>query len=160
MHGYELHRRMETQLREVWRIPQNQAYNLLKRLEKEGLIHAVHDEALSGAARTRFQLTPGGRQHFEGWLHAPSPCSARAVRIEFLTRLYFAAQISRDLPRVLAGEQAGALRAAVTHLEERRDAVPPDQPFNRLALDVRVRQMRTLLDWIEEYQSTLETEVT
>jgi len=38
MHGYELHRRLQLHLREVWRIPMNQAYNLLKRMEKEGLI--------------------------------------------------------------------------------------------------------------------------
>ncbi len=149
LHGYELHRRLETNLREVWRIPQNQAYNLLKRLEREGLVESSRQDQPPLPPRSLFQLTPLGRQQFEAWLYSPSPCSVRALRIEFLTRMFFACQISEDLPVHLMQEQETAIRAALEKLEQRMAAIPEQQVFNRLSLDLRIRQLAMLSQWLE-----------
>ncbi len=157
LHGYELHRRLYVNLREVWRIPQNQAYNILKRLEKEALIQA---EAQPGEtqvphARTRFALTSAGRSQFERWLYTPTPCSARALRIEFLTRLFFACHLAEDLPMRFIQEQDQAISAALVTLEERLAKIPDKQVFNRLSLELRIRQLHTLQTWLQSSEPLL-----
>lgn len=149
LHGYELHRRLELHLREVWRIPQNQAYNILKRLEKEGSIQpcAPADHRHPGAVP--FTLTDAGRRDFEHWLYTPTPCSARAIRIEFLTRLFFATQLSAELPERFLREQDAAIHEAQARLQERLDALPAAQAFNRLSIELRIRQMNTLNAWLQ-----------
>jgi DNA-binding PadR family transcriptional regulator len=155
LHGYQLHRRLEANLREVWRIPQNQAYNILKRLEKEGLIRPDRAEAPDPRAPVLFTLTGAGRAAFERWLFTPTPCSARALRVEFLTRLFFASHMGEDLASRLMQDQDAAVQAAIARLGERLAAVPPDQVFNRLSLDLRIRQLNTLRTWLQASEATL-----
>lgn len=155
LHGYELHRQLHTHLREVWRIPQNQVYNILKRLEKEGLIQTEQQEAPGPHTRTRFALTGTGRSQFERWLYTPTPCSARALRMEFLTRLFFACHIAEDLPMLFIQEQNQAISVALVHLEERLAGVPTGQIFNRLALELRLRQLHTLQTWLQSSEPLL-----
>lgn len=149
LHGYELHRRLEANLREVWRIPQNQAYNILKRLEKEGFVQPFPQGESGSRGLTPLALTEAGRRRFETWLRAPTPCSARALRMEFLTRLFFAAQLDKDLPDRLVREQETALRAAVLRLEARLAAVPTCETYNRLSLELRLRQLQTIQTWLQ-----------
>ncbi len=149
LHGYELHRQLEDNLREVWRIPQNQAYNILKRLEKEGFVQPAPQSNPGPRGLTPLELTAAGRRRFETWLYAPTPCSARALRMEFLTRLFFAARLDKDLPGRLVGEQETALRAAVLRLEARLAAVPPREDYNRLSLELRLRQLQTIQTWLQ-----------
>jgi len=155
LHGYELHRRLQASLREVWRIPQNQAYNLLKRMEKEGLAEPASQQPdTSGArGRTTLTLTAQGRERFTCWLYATSPCSARAGRVELLTRLFFASQIDAELPARLMREQLEAVRMALAGLEARRAALPEDETYNRAALDIRVAQMKTLQTWLKSNEN-------
>jgi hypothetical protein len=82
-------------------------------------------------------------------LYAPTPCSARAIRIEFLTRLFFATQIDQDLTSRLILEQSQAIDIALSGLEKRLAAVAPGQTFNRLALELRIRQLNSLRLWLE-----------
>lgn len=149
LHGYELHRRLSTNLREVWRIPQNQTYNLLKRLEKEGWAQpAAPPETLGGRTRTRLMLTATGKARFERWLQTASPCTARAIRVELLTRLFFASRISAGLPAQLIHQQITAIQNALDGLEKRLAALPPEQAYNRASLEIRIQQLRTLQEWL------------
>jgi DNA-binding PadR family transcriptional regulator len=157
LHGYELHRRLEANLREVWRIPQNQAYNLLKRMEKQGLICPAQSAEMESEAHARvlYTLTDAGRSRFEQWLYAPTPCSARALRIELLTRLFFAVNLDENLPSRLLQDQDSAILAALAGLEKRLAAVPADQVFNRMSLDVRIRQLQNLRAWLQSIEPAL-----
>lgn len=149
LHGYELHRQLSTNLREVWRIPQNQTYNLLKRLEKDGWASpAALPEFSGGRTRTPLALTTAGRARFEHWLHTDSPCTARAIRVELLTRLFFASRISAGLPGQLIERQLAAIQNALDGLEKRLSALPPEQAYNRASLEIRIRQLKTLQEWL------------
>jgi PadR family transcriptional regulator, regulatory protein AphA len=170
LHGYELHRRLEANLREVWRIPQNQAYNILKRLEKEGLVSTplvgagfapapapTNPPGTSGGrSRAVLGLTPAGKAAFEAWLMAPTPGSARAIRVEFLTRLFFASQISPDLAPRLIQEQAARARADLERLQARLETTPQAELFNRLGLELRIQHMLVLVEWLENSHAHFE----
>lgn len=156
-HGYDLHQRLLAELGQVWRISQSQMYNLLKRLERQGDIVADRQEQPKLPDRRVFHLTEQGRQRFERWLETPTGCSARAIRVEFLTRLYFARLRSPVLALRLIGRQKDETRRGLEQLRAKLEDLPADQVFNRMGLELRVRQLASVLDWLEECSILLES---
>lgn len=149
MHGYDLHKHLATDLHEVWHISQSQAYNIVKQLEKAGWITATHQQQDKRPDRELLGLTELGRTEFETWLYTPTPGSARAIRVEFITRLFFASNLSENLCSRLIQEQADTIRSHMSALYQRLDAIPQDQIFNRMGLDLRIRQLDSVLTWME-----------
>ena len=154
-HGYELHLRLVDQLGQVWRISLSQTYNILKRLEAQGFIEAVQLQSHKLPARHPFRLTEAGRRRFEAWLGSTSGCSVRLVRVEFTTRLFFARQRGPAEVLRLVEAQTAATRACLVRLQVRLAEIPTEQIFNRLGLELRTRQMASVLDWLAECRQAL-----
>ena len=150
MHGYELHKQLETSLRDVWHISQSQSYAILKNLEKEGWLTVTRQPQEKRPDREVLALTEVGKNRFESWLTAPTPASARAIRVEFITRLFFASNLSETLRLRLIREQEDAIRLDLEKLSRRLSALPVDQIYNRMGVDLRVRQLRSVLKWVED----------
>ncbi len=67
-HGYDLHRKVISDLGEVWHLSQSQAYATLKRLESQGdvSVEEILQEKLP--ARQLLRMTSQGRKRFwSGW---------------------------------------------------------------------------------------------
>lgn len=161
LHGYDLHKRLESTLGEVWTLPQNQVYNILKRLEQQGFITPLQNEIESHALNKQtYRLTPLGKQHFETWLMTPTPGSARALRMEFICRLFFATQISEDLYSRLIQEQYQEIQQSLERLKKRLEACPAEQVFNRMGLELRIRQLNATLEWLETFHQICEEQLT
>jgi hypothetical protein len=73
----------------------------------------------------------------------------RAIRVEFLSRLYFASQIDENACSRLLQDQVATTHRSLSRLQERLDLLPPGQTFNRLGLELRIRQLITTLEWLE-----------
>jgi DNA-binding PadR family transcriptional regulator len=154
-HGYELHRLLAGQLGQVWHLSLSQTYNILNRLEGQGLIAGEILEGEKLPVRRIFRLTPAGEQRLTAWLNTPSNSSARSIRVEFTTRLYFAYTADPALAdRIIAG-QIAEVRAGLSRLQRRLDEIPPDQVFNRLGLELRLRQLASILDWLGDCRAAL-----
>ena len=106
-------------------------------------------------ARRCFQLTDAGRERFDAWLVAPTGSSVRAIRVEFITRLYFAQALDQALTGPLIDSQIAAVQANLARLQEALALLPVEEPFNRLGLDLRVRQLTSILDWLAECRNLL-----
>jgi DNA-binding PadR family transcriptional regulator len=154
-HGYELHHRLVTDLGQIWHVSLSQAYNILNRLEAQGLITGTLQERNRLPSRRRFRLTAAGRRRFDSWLRAPTGGSVRAIRVEFITRLYFAQALERDVLSDLIETQTVVTRDALTHLQAIRSEVPPEHVFNRLGLELRIRQLASVLDWLAQCRAAL-----
>ena len=154
-HGYELHEQVQQKLGQIWQISLSQTYNILKRLEKRGFIVGAVQEQEKAPARRRFRLTPLGRRRFEEWLKMPAEPSARAIRVEFLTRLYFTYVTNPPAARRLIDMQIAATQAGVAHLSEVLGQLSSEQVFNHLGLDLRLRQLKSILDWLAECRAIL-----
>ena len=115
-HGYELHRRLEEELQGIWSLSQSQCYNILKRLEAQGDVRGEVQQQEAAPAKRLLALTPAGRKRFERWLHEPTPGSVRAIRIEFLTRLYFARSQDAQFAQELIDDQKHSLMKDVQRL--------------------------------------------
>jgi DNA-binding PadR family transcriptional regulator len=154
-HGYELHQRLVTDLRQVWHVSLSQTYNILNRLEERGYIAGTFQEQEKLPARRRFHLTPAGEQRFNQWLHTPSRCTVRAIRVEFITRLYFARATSPELALHLVDVQVVETSAGLERLKTLLDDIPAEDTFNRLGVDLRVRQLASILEWLSYCRATI-----
>lgn len=154
-HGYELHQRLVDDLGQIWHISLSQTYNILNRLEERGYISGTTQEQDKLPDRRQFSITEAGRQRFEAWLHEPSGSSVRAIRVEFTTRLYFAHGFNRVLADKLIEIQISETRAGLSRLEAMLSKIPKDRLFNRLGLELRVRQLASILDWLKDCRQEL-----
>jgi DNA-binding PadR family transcriptional regulator len=157
-HGYALHERITQELSTIWHISLSQTYNLLNRLEAQGYITGVAQEQDKLPARRRFRLTSAGRRRFEDWLSASTEPSAHAIRVEFLTRLFFAAAISPANAQSVIEQQIASTQEGLAHLQTMLSDLPPDQVFNRLGLEFRVRQLTSVINWLADCKAQLRLE--
>jgi DNA-binding PadR family transcriptional regulator len=132
-HGYELHR--------------------LKRLETQGDLSSRSVEQENHPTLQMLKVTKAGRRRFEAWLEAPTGSSVRAIRLDFITRLYFTQKLApqKTLPRIAA--QAEEAQNMLSRLDARQAELPEGQLFNRLSLQLRIRQLRSVLEWLSECQA-------
>ena len=154
-HGYELHLRLEEELLGIWNLSQSQCYNILKRLETQGDIKAEIQPQKAAPAKRLFVITQNGKGRFEQWLRRPTPASVRAIRIEFLTRLYFSRFQSTRFAQELIEEQKKTLRRSIQHLVMALDEIPQFRVLNRLSLQLRIRQLQSCLEWLEDCWQSL-----
>jgi PadR family transcriptional regulator, regulatory protein AphA len=155
-HGYDLHQRLATELGSVWHISQSQTYNILKRLENQGDISSTILEQEKLPPRQVLQLTQQGRERFEKWLDSPTGHSVRAIRLEFLTRLYFAQKMAPQKIPAILDQQSAEINATLARLELNQAELPADQTFNWLSLRLRTQQLHSALEWINECRTALE----
>jgi PadR family transcriptional regulator AphA len=156
-HGYELHQRLSHDLNQLWHLSQSQVYNILNRLEGQGYITGtVHKQAKLPPKRL-FELTNAGREHFEVWLASPTRSSVRAIRIEFTSRLYFSLSREADLAARIVAEQIDDTRKSLERLVNLQAKIPEDQMFNRLGLDLRIRQLKSILKWLDSCWEIVES---
>lgn len=149
-HGYELHIRLVDEFGNIWHASQSQTYNILKRLEAQGYITSTFVEQEKLPARQRLHITDSGIGRFESWLYQPSKSSVHAIRVEFITRLYFMQlyypQNTQDMIRI----QIDKVNAGVIQLQESLTNLPANQTFNRLALELRIKLLNSVISWLDE----------
>ncbi|OGO29740.1 MAG: hypothetical protein A2136_06710 [Chloroflexi bacterium RBG_16_54_11] len=147
-HGYDLHRRLVDEFGYIWHVSQPQTYNILKRLQAQGYITSktIIQEKLP--ARQLLQLSELGLKRFVSWLDTPTKCSVHAVRVEFITRLYFTQLYYPNKIQETIRNQVEEVNAGLKRLEEIRKGLPADQTFNRLALDMRLKLLDSIIGWL------------
>jgi DNA-binding PadR family transcriptional regulator len=149
-HGYDLHQKFISELGHVWHLSQSQAYAILKRLENRGDIsaHVVEQEKLP--ARQVLRITAQGRRRFFEWLELGAGKNVRSIRLELLTRLYFAQLHRPERIAQIYETQSAEIEAVIARLESLLEHLPPEQTFNRLSLDLRLQQMLLIQNWMAE----------
>ncbi len=126
-HGYDLHQRFTVELGHVWHLSQSQAYTILKRLENRADISARLIEQEKLPARQVFHITAAGRRRFSNWLESGIGKNARSIRLEFLTRLYFAQLHQPENISQLYNAQFTAIKSTIARLESLLEHLPPEQ---------------------------------
>ena len=153
-HGYDLHQRCNVELGHVWHVSQSQAYAILKRLEQHGDItaHVVEQDKLP--ARQMLHITAQGRQRFDEWMEEIS-ANSRSIRLEFLTRLYFARIYKPEKIGQIFEAQCNGIKLTIERLETLLANLPPEQHFNQLSLDLRLRQMQLTQEWMRDIKTKI-----
>jgi len=158
-HGYELHQQLATHLGHIWHVSLSQTYNILTRLEAQGFITGTIQQQVKLPARRRFRLTAAGRRRFEAWLHSVTSCSVHAIRVDFTTRLYFVHALDPDKTRELIETQIAETQHCLSHLHTMLTDLPPEQIFNHLGVELRIRQLSSVIEWLAECGAALGIQV-
>ncbi len=155
-HGYNLHRELADELGLIWHISQSQTYAILKRLQAQHFITASTVKQEKLPARQVLHITPAGRRRFDHWLRTASGSSSRAIRLEFITRLYFAHKLFPETIPTMLEDQSAEIEAALQRLGKKLTSIPPEQTFNRLGLELRLRQLHSIREWLNECRQIFE----
>lgn len=149
IHGYELYRRFGETLAGLWRISESQMYATLKRLEDHGFVQGSSPEKVAAASRRVLSPSAAGKSLFDAWLLEPSVCNPKVVRLEFLTRLFFARRLA---PGSVAGlfesQRAIFINTLERHAANRGSPGTGFDVFD-LALAFSESQLRSALDWLD-----------
>ena len=149
-HGYNLHQQILNELGWVWHLSQSQAYTILKRLEYQGDVSTRLVEQAKHPDRQMLKITAQGRRRFMRWLKEETAQNARAIRLEFLTRLYFSNRYTLSDTRAIFNTQYETISKNLERLERLRQELPDNQTYNLLSLDLRVRQLIIIREWMTE----------
>ncbi len=154
-YGYLLHQALTGELGHVWHVSQSQTYNILNRLEAQKFISSTVPKNQKLPARQILHITAAGRQRFEAWLEAPPSSSVHAIRLEFITRLYFSSRLFPSRMESILEAQSEEVSAAIRRLKANLPGVPQDQTFNRLSLNLRIHQLQAVREWIRGCRKSL-----
>ena len=149
MHGYDLYNQYQKLLGRVWRMSQSQMYTILKRLEAQAWVRSRPEEDPPGGTRRQLEVTDAGRERFSAWLGEPSDCGSRVMRLEFISRLYFASIEGGGILAAVIRDQIAATSRELGNHERLYGSLDEGEVFNRLALELRVRQLKATLDWLQ-----------
>ena len=156
-YGYDLHRKIVSDLGQVWHLSQSQAYSILKRLETKGDISTREIPQEKLPSRQELHITAQGRRNFMTWLDAPSGGSTRAIRMEFVTRLYFLNMYFPEKVFEAFEQQRAEAQTNIQRLETTLNDLPNEQIYNRMSLEMRLKQLYLVLDWLDECQRNFQT---
>ena len=113
--GYELARRLETELDPIWRAEISQIYPALERLRREGLARRKVLGPARGPRRHLYRITAAGRRELKAWVLSPSP--APRAKDEGLARLAFLESLTLDERRRAVLQYDRALAEEVRRLK-------------------------------------------
>ena len=156
-HGYDLHRKVVADLGQVWHLSQSQAYAILKRLEAQGDVSAEEIPQKKLPSRQSLRMTAQGHKKFLKWLDAPSGGSTRAIRMEFITRLYFINMYFPEKITQTFDQQRAEADTHIQRLEKTLAELPREQIYNRMSLDMRLKQLTLVLKWLADCQKNFQT---
>ena len=154
MHGYELHRQMETPagLQQVWYLKQAQLYALLGKLEEAGYITSTLQPQETRPARRVFQMTTAGQAAFQNWLTSAVP-RPRQMRQEFQAKLYFARLASPEICLRLIYRQSLACQGWLQSYQRLLAEIGDENAYAELLVQYRLGQIQAMLDWLDACQA-------
>jgi DNA-binding PadR family transcriptional regulator len=153
-HGYELHRRLLAEFKSIWHASQSQTYNILNRLETQGYISSRNVQQEKLPPRQLLNITASGITRFEDWLKNPTKSSVHAIRVEFVTRLYFMRLYYPNNIQEMIRVQIDMVYAGLNKLHEDLANLPDSQIFDRLALELRIKLLNSVISWMNECHET------
>ena len=157
-HGYELHQRLLYVFGNIWHASQSQTYSILKRLEAQGFLSSTYVEQEKLPTRQLLHITESGITRFETWLMNPTKSSVHAIRVDFITRLYFVKLYYPQKTQEMIWVQIEMVKAGLFDLKEGLAKLPDCQTVNWLAMELRIMLLNSVITWLYECRATYSSE--
>lgn len=145
-HGYDIHRHLREHLGEVWKLNRSQVYSLLSKLERDGLVSHERVQQDNLPTKKIFHLTAAGRELFDSWVSSPV-AGVRDLRLEFLSKLYFAGLASENAEQKLLADQLEVCREKSERLAGVRRRC--ETPIESRAAEYRLALVEASIGWLE-----------
>lgn len=153
-HGYQLKADFEARTGGVWTVNVGQVYTTLERLEREGLVAPVEDDATGD--RRPWRLTPAGKEAIDAWFD-DTRVAATPPRDELLVKVLLALHRSPAAALSVIDGQRAALFALLRDQRRAVTATGADPAVVLMAEAVAARHEADLrwLDRCEEMARSL-----
>jgi DNA-binding PadR family transcriptional regulator len=144
--GYDLLKRFEVSMANVWPATQSQLYGELNKLAGDGLIEVT---AVGARSRKEYRVTDAGRAELLDWITRPR--DATPIRRPDVLRVFLLGEMPVDDARAYVAGMAANADDALARYEEIRDSVPwddcPEDFYARAALEYGLRSAAMEADW-------------
>ncbi len=156
MYGYEIHQRLSELggVGRVWQLKQSRVYSLLSKLERSGLIEAVVEPQPPRPPRKVLHLTPQGREAFSAWVRSPVG-QGHKLRLDFMTKLYFAQQEGAEVVAALLHGQRRACEQWLAAQQALAGESGEGAHYEWLVHQFRIGQIEAMLGWLDQCERAL-----
>jgi PadR family transcriptional regulator AphA len=152
MHGYEMQCFLADEgLTDVIPMEPSTLYTYLRNVELRGLVSWAEERVGQRPPRKTYALTAAGAQLLTDWLHRPVD-RMRAVRGEFLLKLYFTGLRDARAHRALLAAQIASCERYLAGL----DARAADTAFRRLVTQSKRSAAEGTLHWLTGHLADLD----
>lgn len=159
MHGYEIKKESERILGSIYSMNNNSLYPTLKRLEKSGAIVKRIELQQGKPDKYIYNITPLGLKMLNSMI-LDFPENSSFVNMEFYTRVTFFNLISSDERKAIIERRKKTLTEIKSHIESLSGNNPRIPDEGRVyvlgVLDLLKRHAQAELDWIKEFEPTLD----
>lgn len=158
MHGYQLRQEFEARTGGTWPLNIGQAYTTLQRLQRDGLVEPVDDDAPD--APERFRLTEVGRAEAQDWWTRPVERGAPA-RDELAIKLALAVTVRSggkpvDVGAVIQRQRTETMRALRDYTRLKRETSADDAGLAwTLVLDALIFAVEAEARWLDHVETTV-----
>ncbi len=158
MHGYQLRQEFEARTGGTWPLNIGQAYTTLQRLQRDGLVEPVDDDAPD--APERFRLTEAGRHEAKDWWTRPVERGAPA-RDELAIKLALAVTVRSggkpvDVGAVIQRQRTETMRALRDYTRLKRETPADDAGLAwSLVLDSLIFAVEAEARWLDHVETTM-----
>ncbi len=157
--GYDIKKHMESSTQYFWKETFSSIYPVLEELEQQGLIKQLKNPSKSKRKCNLYSLTPDGQQALEDWLKLPP--ESEQLRNEFLLKLFFGQNVSRNVIRRHIEKYQSELQSKqaiyldIQNELAREHHMRKGYPYWLLTLDYGLAQINSALQWCEKALSTI-----
>lgn len=145
--GYDLLRRFELSMGNVWSATQSQLYTELNKLAGDGLIEVT---SVGARGRKEYAITEAGRAALRAWVSEPDP---EPIRNRRLLRVFMLGEVPPAQARAFFEQTVAASERTLAELQGLREDVAwsdtASDRYGRIALEWGVRAASMERDWAQ-----------
>lgn len=153
--GYDLLKRFEKSMANVWPATQSQLYGELNKLADAGLIEV---SSVGARGRKEYAITGAGRAELRRWIVAPQ--DDPPIRRPGLLRVFLLGEVGEHTARELVSQVAEHAEAEVARLEHLRDAAQwgadESEFYSRAALEYGLQANAMEARWARALTKAIE----
>lgn len=152
--GYDLLKRFEKSMANVWPATQSQLYGELNKLAHTGLIEV---SAIGPRGRKEYRITPAGRTELKRWI--TNPADDPPERSAGLLRLFLLGELPRDQALAHLTAMATHADAEVARLKELEASIPwpdADDRYGHAVLEYGLRLNAMQAQWARWLVETID----
>jgi DNA-binding PadR family transcriptional regulator len=156
MYGYQLRAEFERRTGATWPLNVGQVYTTLARLERDGLVAALHDGVAddegSAQHRVMYVATAAGREEAAGWFTTPV-ARTQPPRDELAIKLALAVTVpGADVGAVIQQQRSATMTALQDYTRLKRNGGDADLAWS-LVLDSLVFAAEAEIRWLDHCEA-------
>ena len=161
-YGLQLREEFEARTGEVWPLNVGQVYTTLQRLERDGLVEAVSDEAVEndplstapGAPQKAYRITFAGSDELAEWLRVPPDLSS-PPRDELVMKVLIAVRVpGTDVSEIVQAHRRYLVQLMQEWTRLKEDDNGRDIAFS-LVVDSELFRIDSVVRWLDAAEARL-----